>query len=218
MLKNFKNIRPQQCSQQQINYLGTVIRENGHLQNIVEIGLGSGGVAEGVWQHIHSTDKKLLSIDAFFFLPENVRQKHGDSVIKGIKNYNENIQFLLADSISYEWQKNDLVISSHEDSEHFLRDWEKFCKDQGSVSCIVMDINEHCGVRFFKMLEILKDPPHGFSLDLYVDGMLFLSKKPLQCSLPTNVGTLYERTCRCAPKRETTTETHQKHLAKVLSR
>lgn len=218
MLKNFKQHRPEQWTTRQTDYVSAVIRENSFIKSVIEVGTGSGSVVEAVWTGIHDTGKQLHTVDAYYFLPKPHRQKFGESVINSIGNQNSNLKFILADSKQFPWNSYDVLISSHEDSNHFDQDWQRFCKDPGQLQVLVIDLNMHCGQRFMKMIEIMTHPPKAWQLSLYVDGLVMLSQQPLQCSLPLETGQLFNQQFQFAPKRDTTMVGHQKELARTFQK
>ena len=217
MQSSFKKNRPQQWSERQIEYLATIMKENSVIRSTIEIGAGSGGVAEQIWKHIHHTGKVFHAIDTYYFIPRPHREKFAKQIRDMMPHKNDNFQLRVEDSQDGKWKTFDMMISSHEDGDHFEQDWSLFEQAPGDLHTVVLDINPHCGQRFSRTTDILLTPPHGFDNMIYIDGMVVMSKHLLECSLPLSPGTMLGRKFLYAPKRATNMQAHQQHLNRLFT-
>lgn len=217
MQSSFKKNRPQQWSERQTEYLATIMKENIVIRSTIEIGAGSGGVAEQIWKHIHHTGKVFHAIDAYYFIPRPHREKFAKQIRDMMPHKNDNFQLRVEDSQLGKWKTYDMMISSHEDGDHFEQDWSSFEQAPGDLHTVVLDINPHCGQRFSRMTDILLTPPHGFDNMIYIDGMVVMSKHLLECSLPLLPGTMHGRKFLYAPKRATRIQAHQQQLNRLFT-
>lgn len=217
MQSSFKKNRPQQWSERQTEYLATIIQDNSVIRSTVEIGAGSGSVAEQIWKHIHHTGKVFHAIDNYHFIPRPHREKFAKQISDMMPHKNDNFQLRVEDSQLGEWKTYDMMISSHEDGDHFEQDWSSFEQAPGDLHTVVLDVNPHCGQRFSRATDILLRPPAGFDHMIYIDGIVVMSKHLLECSRQLLPGTMHGRKFLYAPKRETTVKAHQQHLSRLFT-
>lgn len=201
-------------SDQQYKYITNII-QNSDAKSVCEIGTFVGTTAKHIWGSIKGSEKKLYLVDNYMFLPEDKRQKFFSAVKHSIDPETKDIVTILEDSHSYKWTKHDFVFFGHHDADHMLPDLKKLINSDVQYA-IIGDGVPGCFQRTKAVFEFLADRlDYGFEAQYYLNGLIVIGRKKLECTLPTEEGTLFAHTIESMPKEKTKYEKATDELKRI---
>ena len=189
-------------SEQQYNYMTDIISKS-DAKSICELGTFVGTTAMHVWNSIKDLDKKLYLVDNYLFLPENRREKFFKTIKQSIDKDTDRIITVLEDSHTYDWTKHDFIIFGHHDADHMLPDLQKLIFSDVDYA-IIGDVIPNCFQRTKATYELVEQMGlHGLRPQYYINGLIVLGRKNLECNLPTKEDFFFGKRIKYMPKAET---------------
>ena len=189
-------------SEDQYAYITNII-SNSDAKSICEIGTFLGTTAQRIWEAIKHTDKKLYMVDNYMFLPENKREKFFHTVKRSIDPDTENLIPVLMDSHFYNWQQHNFIVFGHHDADHMLPDLQKLVFSDVDYA-IIGDGIPTCFQRTKATYELVaQHSGKGLIPQYYINGLVVLGRKKLQCTLPTHEDYFFGHKIKVVPKSKT---------------
>lgn len=186
-------------SAEQYSYITNIIK-NSDAKTICELGTFVGSTAKRVWDEIKDTDKELYLVDNYAFLPKDKRQKFFNSVKTAIDPDTQNIKCVLENSHLYNWTQHDFILFGHHDADHMLPDMEKLLFSK--VNYVLLgDGTPRCFQRTKATYELIAQMSgQGLKPLYYLQGLIVLGRKNLNCDLPTTEDYFFGHKIRFMPK------------------
>ena len=189
-------------SKEQYNYMTDII-DNSDAKSVCELGTFVGTTAKQIWDKIEGSGKKLYLVDNYMFLPENKREKFFKTVKHSIEPNTNAIVTVLESSHTYDWTQHDFIIFGHHDADHMLPDLEKLMNSDVQ-DAIIGDGIPGCFRRTKAVFEFLSaQSDYGFEAQYYLNGLIVIGRKKLECTLPTTRDSLFGNSIKYMPKSPT---------------
>jgi hypothetical protein len=186
-------------STDQYKYITNII-ENSDAKSVCELGTFVGTTAKHIWESIKDSGKKLYLVDNYMFLPEDRRQKFFSAVKHSIDPTTKDIIPVLESSHTYDWTQHDFVFFGHHDADHMLPDLEKLMNSDVQYA-IIGDGMPGCFRRTKAVFEFLSARSnYGFEAQYYLNGLIVIGRKKLECILPTTPDSLFGHSIKYIPK------------------
>jgi len=184
---------------EQYNYITNIIK-NSDAKSICELGTFVGTTAKHIWEHIKNSNKKLYLVDNYLFLPENKRQKFFDAVKHSIDSDTTNIITVLENSHTYRWTQHNFIIFGHHDADHMVPDLNTLMNSDVDYA-IIGDGTPKCFQRTKAVYELIANlSGKGLCPQYYLNGLIVLGRKQLECTLPTKEDFLFGHKIKYMPK------------------
>jgi hypothetical protein len=185
----------------QYRYIVDIIKHS-DAKSICEIGTFVGTTAKHVWEGIRETGKTLYLVDNYKFIPKDKREKFFKTVKHSIDNSTQDIITVLEDSHEYNWTQHNFVIFGHHDGDHMIPDFERLI-DSDVDYALIGDGMPRCFQRTKTIFEFLSSRSNnGYKVKYYLDGLMVVGKKDLECTLPTTDAVLFGDNVKVMPKTE----------------
>jgi len=186
------------CSEEQYQYITNIIK-NSDAKSVCELGTFVGTTAKQIWESIRNSDRQLYLVDNYMFLPEHKRQKFFSAVKHSIDPDTKDIIPVLQSSHTYNWTQHDFIFFGHHDADHMLPDLKKLMNSDVQYA-IIGDGIPSCFQRTKAVFEFLSDRlDYGFEAQYYLDGLIVLGRKKLECTLPTTQDSLFGHSIKYMP-------------------
>lgn len=186
-------------SAQQYDYMTDIIH-NSDAKSVCELGTFIGTTAKHIWDKIEGSGKKLYLVDNYMFLPEDKREKFFNVVKRSIEPNTKAIITVLESSHTYDWTQHNFVVFGHHDADHMLPDLEKLIWSDVDYA-IIGDGIPNCFQRTKATYELVaRMSGKGLHPQYYLNGLIVLGRKKLQCTLPTTEDYFFGHKIKYMPK------------------
>tara|TARA_B100001248_G_scaffold158813_1_gene119738 strand:- start:8429 stop:9079 length:651 start_codon:yes stop_codon:yes gene_type:complete len=186
-------------TQQQYDYITNIIK-NSDAKTVCELGTFVGTAAQHIWNAIKDTDKKLYLVDNYKFIPEDKREKFFNTVKDSIDKDTDNIVTILQSSHDYDWTKHNFIFFGHHNAAHMLPDLQTLIFSDVDYA-IIGDGIPGCFQRTKATFEYISQMTgKGLYPQYYLNGLIVLGRKELECTLPTEQDYFFGQKIKYMPK------------------
>ena len=184
---------------QQYDYITNIIK-NSDAKTVCELGTFVGTAAQHIWNAIKDTDKKLYLVDNYEFIPEDKREKFFNTVKESIDKETDNIVTILQSSHDYDWTKHNFIFFGHHNAAHMLPDLQTLIFSDVDYA-IIGDGIPGCFQRTKATFEYISQMTgKGLYPQYYLNGLIVLGRKELECTLPTEQDYFFGQKIKYMPK------------------
>ena len=184
---------------QQYDYITNIIK-NSDAKTVCELGTFVGTAAQHIWNAIKDTDKKLYLVDNYKFIPEDKREKFFNIVKDSIDKDTDNIVTILQSSHDYDWTKHNFIFFGHHNAAHMLPDLQTLIFSDVDYA-IIGDGIPGCFQRTKATFEYISQMTgKGLYPQYYLNGLIVLGRKELECTLPTEQDYFFGQKIKYMPK------------------
>ena len=184
---------------QQYDYITNIIK-NSDAKTVCELGTFVGTAAQHIWNAIKDTDKKLYLVDNYKFIPEDKREKFFNTVKESIDKETDNIVTILQSSHDYDWTKHNFIFFGHHNAAHMLPDLQTLIFSDVDYA-IIGDGIPGCFQRTKATFEYISQMTgKGLYPQYYLNGLIVLGRKELECTLPTEQDYFFGQKIKYMPK------------------